>query len=190
MEIRPESEHPTLLKWKKLIYKVSLKKKYNIDKSLEFTEKEAEDLYDDLQKIPKKKFSIILPYEYVEILDDIVHDKSKKFKHIKYTRQIVIKQAISEYIQEKGYLITREAIQYPGDIEMDALLLLSGDVKKLDDFPPWVKGLYRRKITPEDEAIYIGDESKEFVKEYFAKSFKEYIKQRRNTNEENTKKTE
>ena len=95
----------------------------------------------------------------------------------------------SLYFVQKGYLVTREALPYLDDVEMDALLLLSDDVKKLDDLPPWVKGLHRRNITPDKEAVYIGDESGEFVEEYFAKFFYKLLKQRRNTNEKNTKET-
>ena len=146
---------------------------YEEDRSIEFTQDEADDLIEELENKPEKKFSISLPFEYVEILDDIKKSDSKRWKMFKLTRNMIVKEAIRKYIMDRGYIVTREKLGFHEVAELIPLLALSKKAKKLSDFHPWVRGYWMRADQMNTtHAEYIGDDSDEDVDKWFRETFK------------------
>lgn len=171
-------------------YQINLTPDFADDRSIEFTQGEADDIMEELENKPEKKFSISLPFEYVEILDDIKKRDSKRWKMLKCTRNGIIREAIRKYIMDRGYIVTQEALGFQEVTELMPLLALSKKFKKLSDFPPWVRGHWARadQINT-SHAEYIGDDSEEDVNKWFRETFEEIRKEKMGLNEFKKKET-
>ena len=77
--------------WRNRKYQLVLSPSYEDNRAIEFTQGEADDLIDELENKPEKKFSITLPPEYLEILDDIARRDSKRWKLVRLSRNNIIK---------------------------------------------------------------------------------------------------
>lgn len=170
--------------YKERKYQINLPPEFADDRSIEFTQSEADDLVDKLEDKPEKKFSISLPFEYVEILDDIKKRDSKRWKLFKQTsRSNIMREAIRKYIMDRGYIVTRECLGFQEVVELMPLMALSKKAKKLSDFPPWVRGYWHRTDAMcAARAEYIGDDSDEDVDKWFRETFNE-IRERREKKE-------
>ena len=129
---------------------------------------------EELDNEPDKKFSISLSKEYVEILDDIVKRDNRTWQ-MKMSRNRIIQKALKEYINRRGYIVTKELLGFFQDVsELLPLMALCKNAKKLRDFPTWVRG-YWDKSDPFGLFLggeYIGTADDKEVMEWFRGLYK------------------
>ena len=162
---------------KKQKYMLSLPVEYKDDRTIEFTQKEIDDTFDKLTSQSQKKFSISLIPEYVEILDDVVKREKKQWGMVKRTRNGIINEAIREYIIKRGYIVTQDMLCFQELSELEPLMALCKDAKKISDFPPWVRGYWvRSNPFGSGVAEYIGTGNDQEVEKWFNETFAEINK--------------
>jgi hypothetical protein len=161
-------------------YQIFLPAEYEDERTIEFTQGEADDLMEELENKPDRKFSISLPPEYVEILDDMAKRDTKRWKLAKFTRNLIIKDAIEKYILDRGYIVTRKLLNFHEVAELEPLMALCKKAEKLRDFPAWARGYWRRhNLLTASHGEYIGNDSDDVVDKWFLDVFKEMRKERK-----------
>ncbi len=166
-------------------YRLSLPYDQDDDRIIEFTQGEADDLQEELENNPWRKFTISLPPEYVEILDDIAKRDTKRWELMKITRNRIIEEAIESYIMKRGYIVTREILGFQEVTELMPLMALCKQVEKLRDFPKWVRGYWMRSSTLDaSHGEYTGNDSDEEVDKWFRETFKEMRKEKEKNKKE------
>lgn len=162
---------------------IFLPPEFDDNRILEFTQQELDDFVEQLESKPPKKFSVTLPSEYINVLDDIAKRDSKRFKFldtkrfkgIALTRTAVIQMAVEHYICERGYLVTTDVLRGYGCGDTSsfiALIALCKGAKKIKDLPSWVRGYWQR-LNMLHGAEYIGDDDDKVVDKWFNDVFSE-----------------